>query len=65
MESSRVGKYIGVQPGCKRERRGKKSTGEGAVMEGQPNPVSGLRIPEGAQNPFSLQPRAGKQGMNK
>ena len=34
-------------------------------MKEQPNPVSGLWIPEGAANPFSLQPRAGKQEMNK
>lgn len=34
-------------------------------MKGQPNLVSGLRVPEEEPNPFSLQPRVGKQGMNK
>lgn len=58
-------KYIGVKPECKRERQRNKSRDKGAAMKEQPNPVSGLRIPEGAVDPFSLQPRAEKQGMNK
>ena len=41
------------------------SRDEGAVMKEQPNPVLGLRIPEGALNPFSEQLRAGKQEIKK
>lgn len=36
-----------------------------SINKEQPNPVLGLRIPERALNPFSLQLKAGKQGMNK
>lgn len=58
-------KYIEVKPECKRERRRNRSRDKGAVMKEHPNPVSGIRIPEEAVNPFSLKLRAGKQGMNK
>lgn len=42
-----------------------KSRDKGAAMKEQPNPVLGLRIPERALNPFSLQLKSEKQGMNK
>lgn len=64
MESSRIEKYMGAKPGRKTERRRKRGRSKGAEMKEQLNPVSGLRIPEGAPNPLGLQPRAGKQGMD-
>lgn len=55
-------KYIEVKSECKLERQKNKSRDKGAAMKEQPNPVLGLRIPERALNPFSLQLKSENKG---